>query len=311
MDARTDSAPPCPLTGAPPRRRLQWISANLLADLWRFSMGIDVSDQFAGIDRLGLWESPTGLLYFDPPLAGDQSFYQRFYRRMGMHQRVAGPTIVREEFVRAAAHVSPGDKVLDVGCGEGGFSRYVANARYTGLDLHFGGSQPNLLAETIETHAAAHPGRYDVVCAFQVLEHVPDPVGFAAAMSTALRPSGRLLIGVPRWPSPMTRIPNFVLNAPPHHLTLWTPESLAALCARLGIACRSVDPIRFGKDTSLTYWMWRLTPKFRSEQLFRHAWSWHAGLLWCYGAGRLLDALRSVPSAAEPPCLLLVAEKPA
>jgi SAM-dependent methyltransferase len=303
--------PPCPVTGLPPRRLLQWVSSGFLADLWRFSMGVDAAGQLCGIDRFGLWESPAGLVYFDPPCAGDEAFYHHLYERFGLHERIAGKGTVRDEFVRAAVHVAPGAKILDVGCGEGAFRNYVPQARYTGLDPNFGRTDPTLLAEPIETHAETHANRYDVVCAFQVLEHVPDPVRFAETMARALRPGGLLLIGVPSWPSHMTRIPNYVLNAPPHHLTLWQEAGLEALAARLGFACRSVEPIQVGRDTSLPYWMWRSAPLFRSGRLLRHAWHWHAALLWSYCAGCVLDAVCRVPADAGPVGLLLVAEKPA
>ncbi len=302
---------PCPLTGAPHSRRVQSISAAFLADLWRYSFGVEARDQFAGIDRIGLWESPAGLLFFDPPMPGDREFYRRFYRRVSMHERLSGPDSVRKEFALAASHVPPGARLLDVGCGEGGFRRYVPNAHYTGLDPNFGGVQPDVLAEEIGPHAAANPERYDVVCAFQVLEHVPDPVSFARQMASALRPGGRLLIGVPQFPSLMTAIPNFVLNAPPHHLTLWSEKALATLCDRLGLVRTAVEPIPVSRDMSQIYWMGRAAPKFRSGRLFRHAWSWHGGLLWSYCAGRVLDVLRPIPATAGPLGLLLVADKPA
>jgi SAM-dependent methyltransferase len=301
--------PPCPISGAPPRRHLQWLSTKFLAYLWRFSVGVDVSQELEGVERLGLWESPVGLLYFDPPRAGNQAFYRRFYRRVGLLARLESAGMTRDEFARAASCVGPGDRLLDVGCGEGALRTFLPGARYTGLDLHFGGSSPGVLRESIEAHAPRCRGFYDVACAFQVLEHVPDPLRFARAMVTALRPGGRLLIGVPSWPSPATEIPNFVLNAPPHHLTLWSQTALQALAERLGLVCHAIEPIRFSCDSSLAYWMGRCAPKHDTNYLFHHAWSWHAALLWCYGAGRMLDALRCVPADAAPAGLLLIADK--
>lgn len=302
--------PPCPLTGAPPKRHLQWLSTKMLASLWRYSFGVDVRDQLAGIDRFGLWEAPSGLLYFDPPLAGDYAFYQSFYAGYGMHERLAGSKATRPEFVLAASHIAPGSTVLDVGCGEGGFRRYIPTAQYTGLDLNFGGSRPDVLAETLDNHAASHPETYDVVCAFQVIEHVPDPLAFVAMMLTALKPGGRILIGVPCHPSMMTVIPNFVLNAPPHHLTLWTEKALRILARQTGVECHAVQPIPVGTHHSLAYWMGRIAPKFNSPRLFLHAWSWHLGLVWCYAAGSVLALLSSVPPDARPLDLLMVADKP-
>jgi hypothetical protein len=70
-----EPVPLCPITGRPAVRRVQWVTTRLLTDLWRIVFGTDALTSFAGVDRIGLWESPTGLYFFDPPLEGDQKFY--------------------------------------------------------------------------------------------------------------------------------------------------------------------------------------------------------------------------------------------
>ncbi len=101
----------------PPKRLVQHLSARLLADLWRYSVRVDVAGQFAGVKRFGLWESPAGLLYFDPPIAGDTDFYRRFYGRTAMHDRLGKTPGIRGEFALAATHLRRGDRILDIGCG--------------------------------------------------------------------------------------------------------------------------------------------------------------------------------------------------
>jgi SAM-dependent methyltransferase len=303
------AAPPCPITGAPPVRRVQWLSTKVLAAIWRWSVGVDVRALFAGVDRVGLWESPDGLLYCDPPIAGNDAFYQSFYRNVRMHGRLSHTAAPRGEFTLAASFIDPGTRVLDVGCGGGGLSRYVPEAHYTGLDMHFGSEAPLVLAETIEAHAARCPQAYDTVCALEVIEHVPDPVAFTATMLEALRPGGRLIIGVPCWPSPMTDIPNFVVNAPPHHLTLWSERALRALADRLGVRVHAIRPIPVTAELAIAYWMSRIAPK-ASSRLFSADWSWHARLAVAYLAGSIVKSVRSIPVDAPPISLLLVADKP-
>jgi SAM-dependent methyltransferase len=306
-------APPCPITGEPPRRLIQWVSTGFLNALWRHTFRVDAARVTRGVPRFGLWESRAGLVYFDPMLAGDGEFYRDFYRRIGAHEALASPT--RPEYRMVAAATMPGTKLLDVGCGEGGLAGHLRGCDYVGLDMHFGGlgpsGGPNILAETIEQHAAAHPGAYDVVCALQVVEHVAEPLAFVAAMQKALRPGGLLILGVPCWPSPMTALPNFALNAPPHHLTWWSEPALRALCARLGLACRRVEPVPFGEHTALIYWMWRFVPEFHSGEHFRNDWRWNWSLRLAYVLARIAAALSRVPASAPPMELLLVAEKPA
>jgi len=43
------------------------------------------------------------------------------------------------------------------------------------------------------------PANFDVVVCLDVLEHVPDPVGFVGFLKTFLKPSGRLIVHSPFW----------------------------------------------------------------------------------------------------------------
>jgi SAM-dependent methyltransferase len=302
--------PSCPITGAPAKRLVQTLDRSLLIDLWRFSFGVSVASTIKDVASFALWESPAGLMFFDPPVAGGGDFYRAFYDRIAAHDRLAGPSASRPEFALAASFIANGARLLDVGCGEGGFRRFVPAADYTGLDLHFGGQSPSILAEPIEGHAATHPGYYDVVSSFQVIEHVSQPLAFARAMAAALRPGGLFLLGVPCWPSPMISIPNFMINAPPHHLSWWNERALRALCAQLGLRCRQVEPVGVNSGAAIVYWMGRLAPNFGGDRYFKDAWSWHLGLLWSYLAGACANAVLSPPANAAPLEILLVAEKP-
>ncbi len=116
---------------------------------------------------------------------------------------------------------------------------------------------------------------------------------------------------VPRWPSALTDIPNFVANGPPHHLTWWTERALYALAERFGLTVESVATLPPSPGGSFAYWMGRVAPKVTGEAFFRHAWSWHLGLIWSWLAGRVCDALFGMPTRSHPMELLLVARKPA
>jgi SAM-dependent methyltransferase len=233
----TEPTPLCPVTGQPAIRRVQWITSRLLVDLWRITFKTDARSSLAGVGRFGLWESPTGLFFFDPLVEGDHKFYKQFYTRLRRWGLFNGEP-VREEFLIAAKHISSGARVLDVGCGYGDFRRCVPQADYTGLDPHFAVETAieGVRSETLEQHLVQHSAAYDAVCCFQVLEHVRDPKALFADVVQAAKPGGPIFVGVPHVPSALTRIPNFLLNAPPHHLTWWTKSALLELANSAGAA---------------------------------------------------------------------------
>lgn len=303
--------PLCPLTGLPATRRIQPISARLIIDLWRGAFGVATERQLAEIDHFGLWESPCGLAFFEPMLAGDEVFYVDLHRRGGFGPILDSPRHVRAEFRRVAELVQPGEKVLDVGCGEATLAPYLAHATYVGLEphAHATAAKSGIRCETIAQHAASHPDEYDVVCASHVIEHVSDPLGFARDLAQCVKPGGHLCIVVPSRVSALTEIPNFVLNAPPNHLSWWSEDALQTLAHRLDLISEALEPVPFSFDSRI-YWMGRVAPKLTGERYFRAHWIWYGALAWSWLAGRAGDALFDVPASARPSGLMLIARKP-
>ena len=100
--------------------------------------------------------------------------------------------------------------------------------------------------EIFEADLAALLGRiaapFDAVCAFQVLEHVPDPRGFLEGMLKVLRPGGKLVLSVPNAAVMRVIDPKRkeLLNQPPHHVSHWDEGVFHALERLLPVRVRQV-----------------------------------------------------------------------
>jgi SAM-dependent methyltransferase len=286
----------------------------LIADLWRIGQGTDVSGLFRGVERFEIYESPTGLIYFDPPITGDGAFYESYYRRWQVHKGLTHLSGERMDFRHAAAHVPEGAHVIDVGSGPGMFRHHLGHARYTGLDPYAeADGDAVIVRETLAEHAASHAGRYDVASAFHVIEHVPDPLAHAADMARLLKPGGLLILAAPLYPSPLSEIPNLPLNMPPHHVTWWNPSAFKALAETLGLETVEASVLPASPHQGLIYWMHRLlaqrTDPPPQERFYAHRWSWHASLAAAYLMARVAVAFRRLPPNPRPVDAFLVARK--
>ncbi|PLW17522.1 hypothetical protein PCANC_07995 [Puccinia coronata f. sp. avenae] len=114
-----------------------------------------------------------------------------------------------------------GKRVLDVGCGGGIFSEVLARlgAQVLGIDaaedsvkaarLH-AQSDPQLnplgnpdftllyshcsVESLLQPDQLEHRGRYDIVCAMEVIEHVENPAGFLTALAELTKPGGHIIL---------------------------------------------------------------------------------------------------------------------
>jgi 2-polyprenyl-3-methyl-5-hydroxy-6-metoxy-1,4-benzoquinol methylase len=154
---------------------------------------------------------------------------------------------------RSVRSLPLGDRLLDVGCGNGEFVAEAGAAgwRASGIDLDAAavdagrGAGFDLTVETIEEHAARSPRAYDAVTLSHVVEHVADPVGFLRCARELLRPGGRVWVATPNLGAMghdrFGR--DWIHLDPPRHLVLFDHGSLERTLASAGFsAVRALAP---------------------------------------------------------------------
>ena len=238
-----------PVTQKPGTRVFDTIRTGDIIKLYKDDYDIDVSDYFTGLDAVPIIECvTTGYRFYYPPTTeGSGTFYEHFqkknidnenwYRKWGYDYQFAYDNINKDE------------KVLDVGCGTGEFLKRIREktANAYGLELNSvawekcKASGLTVYNETIQAHADKNPGAYDVVCIFQVLEHVYDIRGFLDAAIKALKKGGKLVIGVPNNEPYLQGYDKYsTLNLPPHHMGMWNQKALRNIQSHFDIQLQAV-----------------------------------------------------------------------
>lgn len=153
------------------------------------------------------------LRFYEPSITGNSNFYSKLQVFPWYYQ------LVKPEFEFTKKYIGADDTVLEIGCGEGYFGSMIGS-NYIGLDPF--SKNPKVIKQNIEKHT----GIYDVVCGFQVLEHVSDTRSFISNALRCTRRNGLLIISVPNEDSFLGNIEGWALNYPPHHVTRFTKHCL-------------------------------------------------------------------------------------
>ncbi|MEO3856413.1 methyltransferase domain-containing protein [Acrocarpospora sp. B8E8] len=97
--------------------------------------------------------------------------------------------------------VTPGERVLDAGCGPGDMAARFADlgASVTAMDhdpamVAVAGDIPGITAVTADLTTLDRPGEFDVIWSERVLQHVHDPDQIVGNLVRALAPGGRICL---------------------------------------------------------------------------------------------------------------------
>lgn len=147
--------------------------------------------------------------------------------------------------------VGPEDKLLDIGCGEGGYALFSARrgAEIVLADIDAGKleiARQRLEAAgavkvtTLTTDAAPIPVADDTfsrVVAMEVLEHVDDPTAFVRELARVTAPGGLILLTVPdeRIENIQKQIAPPVYFERPNHIRIFKRGELADIVTGLGL----------------------------------------------------------------------------
>lgn len=160
----------------------------------------------------------------------------------------------------------PNRRLLDFGCGAGGFlskAQYLADT-VAGIELerrvrdYWGGRI------TITPDLESAGGGYDLITAFHVVEHLPDPGAMLKDLAGMLAPNGRMVVEVPSSEDALLTLYDSAdfqrFTYWSQHLFLFNAETLRRLAGKAGLRVVSIQQYQRYPLSNHLYWLSRGNP---------------------------------------------------
>jgi len=192
---------------------------------------------------------------------------------------------------QVATGLAPQARVLDIGCGNGGFLQGLARLGFDAHGIELAGASGERAAaiDNISVHIGSLEDspyigeQFDAVTMWHVLEHLVDPRKTLAATADMLRPGGRLHVSLPNVDSWQCRLfrGSWLHHDPPRHLFYLGPDELT----------REIEHLGF-RRTEVNF-----------QSLEQNPFGWFQSLLNCVEPTRdaLFESLKGSTKVAEQP----------
>jgi SAM-dependent methyltransferase len=225
----------CPLCVSPGAKLLKKLDPAEIVLQWKKQTKVDVRPELTGVSAIDYYSCRTcSLGFFKPDTAcGSPALYEQLEKLDTYYLPH------KWEHDVALQDMNGATSGLEIGCGFGAFvSRVIREKK-----ISFEGCEANPSAvragkasgvpirlSTLAALASETNCKYDVVCAFQVLEHVVEPRSFLELACSLIKPGGKLILALPNANSFVKHAFN-VYQFPPHHMTAWSEAVLQKLPA--------------------------------------------------------------------------------
>jgi|CXWL01.1.fsa_nt_gi 2-polyprenyl-3-methyl-5-hydroxy-6-metoxy-1,4-benzoquinol methylase len=140
-------------------------------------------------------------------------------------------------------------RILDIGCGNGYLARELAALGHDVIGIDPGNQLVETKTADLQLIRDFFPskriqGKFDLILAYALVEHIEEPVAFLASLNEYLTPESALLIAVPDCSGPIALgDPSMFVH---EHYSYFTAESLSATIGASGFHADSIRKAGFG-----------------------------------------------------------------
>jgi 2-polyprenyl-3-methyl-5-hydroxy-6-metoxy-1,4-benzoquinol methylase len=218
----------------------------VISDQWKLFYNIDLGEKFRRLPKIEYWRcNKSKYCWYEPSeAAGDGSLYSKLQRFDWYYMNE------KWEFSKTIGLLKKGESILEIGSGPGYFLEAALKNGCFPSSVELNPQAAMILQNkgfkvyesTLKDLANKNTETFNVICSFQVLEHISDAKTFISDMLRLMKPGGRLIFSVPN-AAVMRRIDPLnedLLNMPPHHMGHWDENAFRSLENILPIRVRSI-----------------------------------------------------------------------
>lgn len=205
---------------------------------------VDVSNYFERIEFTEIYEcEKTGYRFYFPfSIVGDSDFYINLSKENKNYYHE------RWEHKIAIKYAKSEERWLEIGSGNSNFLRQLKKVGAWSLGLELNRDEvlraENENFEVLNCDFFSFDSKnevFDTIASFQVLEHIKDVSNFFTKAAELLRKKGKLIIAVPNNNPYLYIFDKYhTLNLPPHHMGLWTSQSLERVGSNFGFLVKEL-----------------------------------------------------------------------
>lgn len=219
------------------------LKSDHVIELYKKKCSVDVTKWFYGNDTIYKYKCDlTGYEFWRPShIAGNESFYQTLESKWKNYYKET-----RWEYPHAIKHIKSGMRVLEIGCGRGYFLRKIEKITKNSLGLELNKdaiknktTKIEIIDSKIENISSSTHGFFDVICCFQVLEHLINPEVILEKSISLLKDNGCMIISTPNSRYMPFVEENDAFDLPPHHMGHFSDETYENIACKynLKITC--------------------------------------------------------------------------